>query len=241
MKIFTLGNGFIANHLSYGKITNRINNENDIINIIDNYKPDVLVNCIGFCGSPNIDQCEQMKEKTNFTNTILPGIIANQCEKQGIHLIQIGSGCIYFGKSPNIENGQDIGWKENDFANPKSYYSKTKYACDLILGEMKNVTTLRIRMPISSMNNGRGLLNKLIKYKEVIDIPNSVTFVNDLVRAIDHFSNIGYTGIYHVVNSIPLSAAKIMKEYSKLTNHSFAIIDEERLDQLTSAKDLIAY
>lgn len=247
-KIFTLGRGFVSEHLPYHVIGNhRINSPADVEYIIDELKPDVLVNCIGRTGRPNVDWCESNKEATAFANTALPIMVADVCAKRGVHLIQIGSGCIYFGKSPNATRFFDAedeeyidlepGWKEDDFANPKSFYSKSKYACDLMLGGMSHVTTLRIRMPISTKNNERNLINKLRGYKQVIDIPNSVTFMSDLARCIDWAAQETHTGIYHVTNPDPLTAAQVMREYQKYNpHHSFEIINEEQLDKLTVAK-----
>jgi len=262
-KIRVVGNGFVSQHLSYPiipyllyNIPLRVEaNSHFIDKMLDEYKPDVLINCIGKTGTPNVDWCESHKEITAATNTALPILLAEACAKKSIHLIHIGSGCIFFGKSPNTiwvspvagkepninllstSNEIDMGWKETDFANPKSFYSKTKYAADLVLGDMKNVTVLRIRMPISDKNHPRNLLNKISKYDQLIDIPNSVTFMNDLVRCIAWVAEFGKTGIYHVTNPQPLSAAQIMREYQKYeSDHKFKIISEEELDKLTIAK-----
>jgi dTDP-4-dehydrorhamnose reductase len=251
MKVVTVGNGFIANHLPYEIANYRITpNEDDMLELIDQYKPDVIVNATGFCGKPNIDQCELERTKTYMSNVVIPLMIAEQCERHNIHLIHIGSGSIFFGKSPNIiyedvDPGNpslgtidyDSGWKEDDFANPQSFYSKTKYSCDLALGSMNNVTTLRIRMPISDKNNNRNLINKLKGYNSIIDIKNSVTFVNDLVRCIDWAAKNTKNGIYHVVNPEPLTAVDIIKEYQKyVPDHKYNIISEKELDKITFAK-----
>lgn len=244
MKIITVGAGFIASHLPYDNTKYRLAPSKDnILQFIEDYKPDVIINGIGFCGSPNIDQCEELKSRTYMTNVIIPAMLAEECEKHNIRMIQIGSGCIYFGESPNkyysILEGKNIdsGWKEEDFANPKSFYSKTKYACDLLLSQMSNNLTLRIRMPISNKDNPRNLINKLRNYKQVIDIPNSVTFVDDLVRCVDWAIKENKTGIFHVTNTEPLTAAKVMKEYQYYNSfHSFEIITEAELDLLTVAK-----
>lgn len=247
MQIFILGKGFVANHLPYPKIEDRITFSN-IGKILDRYSPDVIINCIGRTGSPNVDWCESNKEITASTNTALPIVLAEECGKRNIHLIQIGSGCIYFGESPNckiIKTGStdhptqiiDLGWKENDFANPKSFYSKTKYSADLILESLPYVTTLRIRMPISDKNHPRNLINKLKNYSQVIDIPNSVTFMSDLVKCVDWTIQNKKTGTFHVTNPQPLTAARIVREYQKhVPSHSFEIFDEQGLDAITSAK-----
>ncbi len=239
MKICSIGNGFIASHLKYESINSRLElDSKQIGSLLDTHKPDVLVNCVGKTGRPNIDWCESHKEETAAINTALPILLAEECAKRSIHLIHIGSGCIFFGDSPNKKWFDiDPGWKETDFANPKSFYSKTKYACDLVLGNMDNVTTLRIRMPISSKNDQRNLLNKLKGYSQIIDIPNSMTFVNDLVRCIDWAAKEHHTGIFHVTNPEPLNAVQIMREYQKyVPTHSFSTISEEELDKLTLAK-----
>jgi UDP-glucose 4,6-dehydratase len=240
MKILTIGGGFVADHLPYENIKNRINSLLDIHNLLEINKPDVLINCIGKTGRPNVDWCESNKEATAFANVAVPIMLADGCKSYGVHLIQIGSGCIYFGKSPykgETSYAKDPGWREEDFAKPESFYSKSKYACDLMLGQMENVTTLRIRMPISTHNNPRNLINKLINYNQIIDIPNSVTFMDDLVNCVDWIAKEKHTGIFHVTNPEPLTAAQVMSEYQKyVPDHTFEIINEWQLDQLTLAK-----
>lgn len=241
MKKIIIGNGFVANHLPYSIFPEKIKiDQESVSKFIDTYKPDVIINCAGKTGRPNVDWCETNKEETSLVNVSLPVILAEQCSKRNIQLIHVGSGCIFFGESPNKKENnlqKDSGWKETDFANPQSFYSKTKYACDLAISDFKNVTTLRIRMPISEYNSERNLLNKLKSYESVIDIPNSVTFMNDLVRCIDWCINKSKTGIYHVTNPEPLSAATIMTEYKKyFKSHKFNIISELQLNSITKAK-----
>lgn len=279
MKVLTLGKGFISDHLPYEKILDYISpHKEDLDYNLSKGKPDVIINCLGKTGRPNIDQCESNKLETYESNVVLPLMIAEWCQHNNVHLINIGSGCIYFGESPNFHYIQgdgspmpdliktyslgdpnyqpfltkafirsmtmvlptqkiDDGWKETDFANPQSFYSKTKYAADLILGELPNITTLRIRMPVSEQNTSRNIINKLKNYKQIIDIPNSMTFMTDLVRCIDWAVNNKPNGIFHVVNPQPLTAVQIMKEYQKyVPEHKFEIINEQELDQLTIAK-----
>lgn len=237
-KTLVFGNGFVASHLNYNKSQDRLEaSQSQIRRLLDVNKPDCVVNAIGFCGRPNVDQCESEKEKTITTNTIIPTLLAAECEKLGIHCITIGSGCIFFGESPNKSNSADLGWTENDFANPKSYYSKSKYACDLSIGQFKTTTILRIRMPVSYKNDPRNFINKVSGYKSVIDIPNSMTIMDDLVRCVDWAIEESKTGIFHVTNPEPISAADVMREYQKYKpDHSFSVISEKELDAITVAK-----
>lgn len=263
MNIITLGRGFIADHLPYEVNPYKIAlDDRDVAAALSRGAPDVIINCIGKTGRPNVDWCETHQAETYISNVVLPLMIADWCERHSVRMIHIGSGCIYFGESPNIHYTQadgslipegvdlffgttiryptikiDDGWKETDFANPQSYYSKTKYACDLALSQMPHVTTLRIRMPVSDRNVPRNLINKLKGYSQLIDIPNSMTFMNDFVRCVKWFVEEGPTGIYHVANPSTLSAAQVMREYQKYTpDHTFITITEAQLDALTTAK-----
>jgi UDP-glucose 4,6-dehydratase len=252
MKIYTLGNGFIASHLPYNPILDRVSpNEKQIKELLTWYKPDIIVNCIGRTGSPNIDFCETHKEETHTANVVIPTMFAHECEKLGIRFIHLGSGCVMYGQSPHGRDEMhcllwddaipykvriDTGWKETDITSPKSYYSQTKYECDNNLKDMKNTTILRLRMPISSKKHPRNLLNKLIKYKQVLDEPNSMTFVSDLVNAIDFVINKELYGIYNVASPLPLKHSDLLEEYRKyVPNHTYQRINKETLDKMVIA------
>ena len=252
MNIYTLGTGFIASHLPYTQITDRFpTNDQAVATILEHYKPDVIVNTLGRCGSPNVDWCETNQTATYAANVVLPLMLAEWCEKHSVRMVHLGSGCIYYGKSPNyylerqgdphyMEDTmvrRDAGWKETDPANAQSYYSKTKYACDLALGDLSHIAILRLRMPISSKNSPRNLISKLCAYSKVLDVPNSMTFTDDLVRCIDWVIKENKSGIWHIANDPPLTAVQVMQEYQKYRpEHSFKPLDEQELDQLTIAK-----
>lgn len=244
MKVLTLGGGFVADHLPYDRVlkdSERVHpHQEDLDYLLSRDKPDVIINCLGKTGRPNVDWCESHKTETYMANVTMPLMIAEWCEKHDVHLINIGSGCIYFGPSPykgHTSGAKDPGWREDDFAKPESFYSKTKYACDMMIGSLPHVTTLRIRMPVTDKNVPRNLITKLRGYKQVIDIPNSMTLMSDLVRCIDWAANKRPGGIWHVANPQPLTAARIMQEYQKyVPEHQFEIITEGQLDQMTTAK-----
>lgn len=241
-KTIILGNGFIASHFNYNIISDRISTIDDVVKIINTHKPDTIINCIGYCGNPNIDACEDNKDKTLHSNTIVPAFIAQATSSHDIKFINIGSGCIFSGRSPNLKSsstnsGVDAGWKEKDFANPQSYYSNTKYATDLILSKYQNTCTLRIRMPISDKKSDRNFITKISKYENLIDIRNSMTIVSDLVRCVDWVIENDKSGIYHVTNPGLLSATSVMEEYKNYKpEHKYNVISEQELNKITKAK-----
>jgi 3,5-epimerase/4-reductase len=59
------------------------------------------------------------------------------------------------------------------------------------------------------------VLDKLLKYNQVIDIPNSVTYIPDFVKAIKHLIKIDARGVYNLVNKGGLRYPNLMKVYQK--------------------------
>lgn len=229
---------YISNYL-VSHFKNKISNfETEISQILETYNPDVVINCIGKTGSPNVDWCETHPAETIESNLTLPTVLAKLTNKKSIHLIHIGSGCINYGESPSAQGDlYDPGWKESDFSNPKSFYSKVKYAADLSLSNYDNVTIFRIRMPVSPIPNQRNLISKLIKYSHVINMLNSITFTEDFVKACSWAIDNAKTGIFNLTADDPWAASDIMNLYKKYnSNHVFSIINEPILDKLVVAK-----
>ena len=61
----------------------------------------------------------------------------------------------------------------------------------------------------------KNILDKLLKYKKVIDISNSVTYIPDFVKAIKHLIKIDARGVYNVVNKGGLRYPDLMRAYQK--------------------------
>lgn len=240
MKILTLGNGFIANHLPYPKYTKKLPCDDQLsfeCRIIDEYSPDVIINCIGKTGKDQtIDALEDDKVDTVLTNTTLPTIMAAECARRGIHFIHISSGCIFQGKSPNIENEIDLGWKETDAAQPPSFYSESKYSTDLAIGKLDNVCSIRIRIPFSGKSSPRNLINKLKGYKKILNEQNSMTYLGEFPQLIEHIVNKKLVGIYHCTNPGTISPVDVMTEFNKYEKHEFEEISTQDLDKITRAK-----
>ncbi|MDO8583813.1 MAG: sugar phosphate nucleotidyltransferase, partial [bacterium] len=200
MTILIFGKGYIGSRMAQswpGAVLSdaRIDQKEAVLKAIDDHKPDVIVNAAGKTGKPNIDWCETHQEETYRSNVIGPLVLAAAAAERGIHLIHLGSGCIFYGASPDPR-----GWLEDDFANPESFYSRSKYAADLMLSRMPNVAIARLRMPIDAEPNQRNLIDKLAGYKQVINVENSATVVEDLISVIYQLAEKRATGIFHVVN-----------------------------------------
>jgi 3,5-epimerase/4-reductase len=185
-----------------------------------------VVNAAGKTGRPNVDWCEDHPLETTRSNVIGPLVLAEACQEAGVHLVHLGSGCIFYGPSPSPG-----GWREDDAANPSAFYSRTKYAADLILSRLPNVAIVRLRMPIDTAPGPRNLITKLAGYAQVIDVENSVTIVPDLVEVLRGLVERRATGIFHATNPGPVRHAHLLALYRQFVDpgHRFTLIPEEEL------------
>lgn len=230
-KVLIFGTGYIghkfADALPDAVLTTvDIADEDAVREVLDAHHPDTVLNCAGKTGKPNVDWCETNKVPTLRSNTVGPLILANVCAERGIHLTHLASGCVYYGPSPDPR-----GWRETDFANPSAFYSRTKYAADLILSELPNVAVARLRMPIDSVPGGRNLITKLAAYPKIIDVENSVTVVDDLIRAVSELMDKRAQGVFHVVNEGTMKHRDLIALYDEIVDptHTNEWIDNEEL------------
>ena len=230
MKHLVLGNGFIGNYVSKYLgcpiSSKRIDNIYSLQEEIDIYDPDVIINCLGKAGNPNVDWCESHIDETFRSNVFVPQILNIVCKSYNIKMVHIGSGCIY-------NNGI---FSEKDFPNfTGSIYSKSKKEAEELLN--KDVLQLRIRMPISSEQNNRNLLTKLLKYDKILNIENSVTVIDDFLYALKLLIEKDAKGIFNIVNPVAVKHPDILNIYNKYSNNKkiFSIISLEELEKITIA------
>jgi len=217
MRILIIGNGWIGNEV-YKYWTERnfetvktdvhINSVDDVLGLIALHAPDAILNAAGVVGKPNVDWCENHQVETYLGNTHLPMMIAEACQQQGVYLLHIGTGCIYYGYKPG-------GWLPEDPANPVAVYTRTKYAADLVLSTLPNVGVARIRMPIHLLPGPANLITKLASYPKVVDVENSATVIEDMAMAFFHLIEKKATGIFHVVNPGSITHKEIIKMYEE--------------------------
>lgn len=238
MKILIFGKGMLG--VKFSKkfqdaiLCNVDITDKDAVNsIISSEKPDAVINAAGKTGRPNVDWCESHKRETYEANVTGVLNVASACETHGAYMLHMGSGCIFYGPSP-----QPDGWSEEDFANPISFYSKTKYSADLILSQLPHVGIARIRMPIDHVLDSRNLICKLVGYPHVIDVENSVTFVEDLMDATEGLISKKAQGIFHVVNPGTLRHRQLIESYQLYVDnyHTCHFIKEEDLLEMKLAK-----
>jgi len=234
-KILVLGKGYIGSRLHEElncEISDRkIYSYKDIEAELKKFKPKTIINCIGNVGS-NVDECEKDLDKTLIANTFVPIILAEVALRNNIRLIHISTGCIYYydyRKDKPIDEEKEPDFFELFYSRAKIYSEKALTA----LSKKYPVLIIRIRIPLDNRPHPRNLLTKLINYKKVIDIPNSVTYIPDFINVLKHLIKINAKGIYNVVNKGPLIYQELMEIYRKyVPDFKYETTDFKKLNQV---------
>ena len=200
---------------------------------IEKVNPDVVLNCAGKTGRPNIDWCEDHKLETLDSNVHGLFILLKSCQELGKYLVQIDSGCVYEG------DNYGKGFSEEDEPNFfDSFYAKSKILGQKLLREFDNILVLRIRFPVFSEPNERNYLDKILRYNKIIDVENSITIFDDFIKVARYLMENKRKGFYNIVNPGVMSPIEILNMYKEIVdqNHSFDVISLEELYSFTKAK-----
>ncbi|VAI06804.1 unnamed protein product [Triticum turgidum subsp. durum] len=204
----------------YGK--GRLQERSQLLQDIRNVKPTHVFNAAGVTGRPNVDWCETHKQDTIRTNVVGTLNLADVCREQGLLMINYATGCIFEYNAEHPE-GSGIGFKEEDTPNfVGSFYSKTKAMVEELLKDYDNVCTLRVRMPISSdLSNPRNFITKIARYDKVVNIPNSMTILDELLPISVEMAKRDCRGIWNFTNPGVVSHNEILEMYKEYINPDF--------------------
>ncbi len=191
---------------------------------IEQINPDTVISFIGrtygkdASGNmiPTIDYLEQPgKLKENMRdNFYAPYNLALICQQLNMHFVYLGTGCIYtYTDDKRIFTEDDI---PNFFG---SSYSTVKGYTDQILRDFPNTLQLRIRMPISKLKSPRNLIDKLLNYRKICSIPNSMTTLDDMWPIINKMIDVQETGVYNLTNPGTAEHSWILEQYKLITEH----------------------
>lgn len=176
------GQNIINDKSNYSYSSLDITDAKSVELLFHSFKPDVVINTAAMT---NVDGCEDEKDKCFDINVKAVQTLADLCQDSNAHLIHISTDFIF--------DGQDGPYKEDDLANPLSYYGKSKYESELVLDESKaNWTILRTIILYGTADNlkrnnivlwGRKALKDGQSLNIIDDQFRSPTLAEDLAQA----------------------------------------------------------
>jgi dTDP-4-dehydrorhamnose reductase len=199
-----------------------------LVRILKDQRPSFLVNAAGFTGKPNVDACETARADTIQGNVLFPLAVSHACAVTNTPWGHVSSGCIYSGAIIENPGGKRIvrdlaspevrellksapnalhGFSETDEPNfsfrqpPCSFYSGTKALAEEALAEDHRLYLWRLRIPFNETDTPRNYLTKLQRYPKVYDNVNSLSHLDDFVRAcLELWKRRAPFGVYNVTN-----------------------------------------
>merc|ERR1719310_1968510 len=188
-----------------------------------------VLNAAGVTGRPNVDWCESHRVETIRANVIGTLTLVDVAKQLGVHVTNFATGCIFhyddaIGKPENPPRDKNLVstagpqsvFTEDDQANfYGSFYSLTKGYVENMLRSYDNVLTLRVRMPIDAdvCGNKRNFIYKIAHYDKVVNIPNSMTVLDELLPYSVELAIRGRTGIYNFTNPGAISHNQVLELY----------------------------
>ena len=253
MKYLIYGhNGWIGNqlinlldssNLDYVKGKSRLENKEDVEEEIKKIVPTHIISFTGRThGSidnkqyTTIDYLEQKgKIYENVRDNLFgPIVLANLSKKYNFHLTYLGTGCI-FEFDTNHPFGEEInGFTEKSKPNFfGSGYSVVKGFTDELMHMYEDsVLNIRIRMPITSDDSNRNFITKILNYKKICSVPNSMTVLPELLPLVLDMSNKKITGTINLTNPGLISHNEILEMYREIIDKKFTwenfTIDEQK-------------
>lgn len=239
MKVVVIGTGFVAqaylrclHYLGYHPLVLSRSwldyTDPELLEFtLKSYQPSVVINCAGYTGE-TVDDCDKNSCECYDANLVLPYNIAMVCK---VPLLHVSTGCVFNGP------GQ---FTEDDCPNfLRTVYGVTKINAEQEIQNIKDDCWIfRIRMPFSHISHKRNWLTKLMKYDQILDGLNSVTWIDEFAMRSWQLWQKAPPGIYHATQRNPvrtLDVARMLKpdvkEYDPvefLKNHvqrSEAVLD----------------
>jgi dTDP-4-dehydrorhamnose reductase len=198
-------------HLGNARIEEREKVEKEIIAI----NPDYIINSAGKIGRPNVEWCESHQQETIRSNVLGLTNLVDLAYLHNTHITNIATGCIY-AYDEQHPLGSGIGFTEDEKPNfTGSFYSKTKVLAEELILSYPNVLNLRVRLPVAQDFSQNSFIGKIINYKKLVNIPNSMSVLEDLLPLIPEMLERKLTGNYNFVNPGTISHHEVIELYKQ--------------------------
>lgn len=179
--------------------------------IIDNIKPDIIINCIA---NTNLDYCEKSYTTTKYQNSSLAIMLSKICKKKNIKFVHISTDHLYSKLIP-FKN-------EKIKCNPINVYARQKLMAEKgILFNNKNALVLRTNFFGHYKNNNKSIKNLILNLKnhKKISMDKNYFFTPIytlfLIKALLILIKKNKKGIFNIVGNDRISKYEFLKLIAK--------------------------
>lgn len=188
-----------------------------LIEIIDSFQPDVVINCVGML----INSSRDFPDRTIYANSYFPHLLAKLSFLKKFKLVHISTDCVFSGEIGN--------YSEESFKDASDLYGLSKS-----LGEIKDDKNLTIRTSIIGpeiKSKGEGLFHWIMNQRNEIfgfksNFWSGVTTL-ELAKFINYTIDNDVIGLFHLTNSIPISKYKLLNIINDIYDLGLIISDSK--------------
>ena len=213
-----------------------ITDREQVINIIKDYKPDVIFHCAAWTA---VDKAEDMEETVKEINVEGTKNIVDAS-------LMVDSKVVYMSTDYVFDGIKDGLYTEEDKTNPKSVYGMTKYLGEEEVRRNPNHFITRISWVFGI--NGNNFIKTMLKLSEtkkelnvVCDQVGSPTYTVDLSRFLVEMAETDKYGTYHVNNEGYCSWAEFAQYIMEICDRETVINPVTTEDYIEMTKSKQAY
>jgi dTDP-4-dehydrorhamnose reductase len=179
-----------------------LTNTKDILTVIEDTKPDVIVH---LAAMTNVDQCEIEKDVALQINAKSTATLAKQATKYGAFLVYVSTDYVF--------DGEEGMKKESDVPNPIGYYGRSKLEGELAVQNLSsNWCIARTSTPYGFHPKRKSfplfVAENLVAQKVISVITDqytSPTYVQNLSKMLIEIASRKIQGIFHLAGSTRIS------------------------------------
>lgn len=188
-------------------------NLSDVEKFVEEFKPDVLINCIGILNKA----AEDNHSLAVLANSYLPNYLDDVCKRNGAKLIHVSTDCVFDGKKGE--------YTEDSLKDAVTFYGQSK-----ALGELDNDHSITLRTSIVGPDinpNGIGLFQWFMNQEKETNgfdkvIWTGVTTI-EFAKAMEKAIENNLTGLRHVVNNDTIDKYSLLNLFKKHFNKDIEI------------------
>lgn len=227
------------------KLRNDDFDEQEFIRTLLFNKVDVVINCAGYTGKPNVDACEQLDQKQPCleANAFLPARISRICSQLYIKMVHVSSGCIYTSNACDLALPPDVEYTEQHLPNfgymnnTSSWYSRTKALGEKLIDDQAIV--LRLRIPFDDAVSDRNYLCKLRNYDVLYNATNSFSQLQEFAHGVAYaaLENVP-AGIYNLTQPgymTTMQVVEMMRKYNIISGNKLFFKNKEDFNKAVKA------
>ncbi len=211
-----------------------ITNEQEVLDIIGKYKPDVVINTAAMT---NVDQCENEKDDCWKLNVTAVEYLIKASEQNNSFLLHLSTDFIF--------DGEAGPYDEEAEANPISYYGESKLAAENLIMESKSDWAIARTVLVYGIAHDMSRSNIILWVKKSLEEGKDIqvvddqwrtpTLAEDLAKGCLLIAEKKAKGIYNISGDdllTPYEMAVKTAEFFKLSQNSMTKTDSTKFKQI---------